>query len=65
MNTAVIEFELTCSVHGPHKMLVPSEFPRPQHCAHCLLPLAERRELRRFVMSGPIPTQVGSEAWIG
>ncbi len=65
VNINVIEFELTCGTHGPHKTLVPAELPWPRNCAHCFLPLTGRRELRRFIMSGPIPNQVSSEAWIG
>jgi len=65
VNIDVIEFELTCQVHGPHKTLVPAELPWPRNCVHCFLPLTGRRELRRLVVSGPIPNQVSSEAWIG
>lgn len=65
MNIDVIEFELTCDIHGSHKILVPVELPRPRHCAHCFLPVTGRRELRRFSMSGPLPNQVSSEAWLG
>lgn len=65
MQLEVIEFELVCSVHGSHKTIVPVELPRPRSCAHCFLPLASRRELRRFSMEGPLPNAVGSEAWIG
>ena len=65
MHIDVIEFELVCREHGPHKMLVPVELPRPRRCAHCFLPLESRTELRRFSMEGPLPGAVGSEAWIG
>jgi hypothetical protein len=65
MHFDVIEFELVCSAHGVHKILVPIELPRPQRCAHCFLPLVNRRELRRFSMEGPLPGTVGGEVWIG
>ncbi len=65
MRLEVIEFELRCSDHGAHKILVPVELPRPRNCAHCFLPLTGRTELRRFSMEGPLPGAVGSEAWIG
>ncbi len=64
MRIEVIEFELICDVHGAHRLLVPVECPRPRACAHCFLP-ADRRELRRFVMDGPLPTALGNEAWVG
>ena len=60
----VIEFELTCPVHGEHRVVMPVELPRPHRCAHCFLP-AEQRELRRFVMEGPLPAALGNEAWVG
>ncbi|MBI2766781.1 MAG: hypothetical protein HYX53_12850 [Chloroflexi bacterium] len=65
MHLEVIEFELTCKVHGHHKTIVPVELPRPRNCVHCFLPLTGRRELRRFSMEGPLPDAVGSELWIG
>ena len=64
MQVDVIEFELVCAEHGAHKMLVPVEFPRPTNCAHCFLP-ATRREMRRLTLSQPLPSPVGSEAFIG
>jgi hypothetical protein len=60
----VIEFELICTDHGAHRLLVPVELPRPKACAHCFLP-AEHRELRRFTMEGPLPQALGNEAWVG
>lgn len=60
----VIEFELTCAEHGIHRLLVPVELPRPHCCAHCYLP-AERRELRRFMLEGPLPNAIGNEVWVG
>ena len=65
VNIEVIEFELVCGIHGPHKTLVPVQHPWPRYCAHCYLPVDARREIRRFSMAGPIPTRVGSEAWLG
>ncbi|MEP7216996.1 MAG: hypothetical protein ABI782_12145 [Anaerolineaceae bacterium] len=65
MQIDVIEFELACSAHGIHKVLVPVEFPRPRNCAHCFLPAVARREIRRFSLSQPLPSLVGSEAFIG
>jgi hypothetical protein len=65
MHLEVIEFELVCSEHGRHKTLVPVELPRPRYCAHCFLPLIERREVRRFSTEAPLPDAVGSEVWIG
>ncbi len=65
MNIEVIEFELVCSEHGAHKILVPVELPRPRNCAHCFLPVTSRHEVRRFWMEGPLPGAIGSEAWIG
>jgi hypothetical protein len=65
MHIYVIEYELTCPEHGVHKTLCPVELPRPRHCVHCFLPATERREIRRFSMEGPLPSAVGSEAWIG
>ncbi len=62
MNIEVIEFELTCTEHGVHRVLV--ELPRPRACAHCYLP-ADRRELRRFLMTHPLPRAFGGEAFIG
>lgn len=64
MRIEVIEYELTCVVHGAHRLLVPVEVPRPHVCAHCYLP-ADRRELRRFMIDGPLPTALGNEAWVG
>ena len=64
MQVDVIEFELVCVEHGAHKMLVPVEFPRPTNCAHCFLP-ATRREIRRLSLSQPLPSPVGSEAYLG
>lgn len=61
----VIEFELICRKHGVHKTLIPSVAPRPLYCAHCFLPVEARRELRRFAIDGPLPSPVGTEAWIG
>lgn len=60
----VIEFELQCEVHGAHRLLVPVELPRPRACVHCFLP-AERREMRRFFLDGPLPAALGNEAWVG
>jgi len=56
----------SCSlrVRGAHRLLVPVEVPRPHVCAHCYLP-ADRRELRRFMIDGPLPTALGNEAWVG
>ncbi len=65
MHIDVIEFELTCAAHGVHRTIVPAVLPWPKNCAHCFLPLAARRELRRFQMEGPLPSAVGGEAWIG
>lgn len=65
MQIAVIEFELTCPVHGTERMVVPVEFPRPRGCSHCFATLTARREIRRYLLDGPIPGNVGSEAWIG
>ena len=65
MQIDVIEFELTCSVHGSHKILVPIEFPRPSHCAHCFLPLQSRLELRRLSINHQLPSRISSEAFIG
>lgn len=60
----VIEFELTCAQHGAHRVIVPVELPRPKACAHCFLP-AERRELRRFVVEGPLTEAFGGEVFVG
>jgi hypothetical protein len=65
MNIDVIEFELHCDIHGLHRTIVPLQSPWPRNCAHCFRPLRERREIRRFVMAGPLTADVGSEAWIG
>lgn len=65
MHIEVIEFELVCPEHGPHKTLVPVELPRPTRCVHCFLPLEDRRELRRFRMEGPLPDAVGNEIFVG
>lgn len=65
MDTEVIEFELTCAEHGVHKMVTRVGVPRPRACMHCFLPLTGIREVRRFPMEGPLPSTVGSEAWIG
>ena len=64
MHIDVIEFELTCSEHGAHRLLVPVELPRPHVCAHCFLPAA-RREIRRFTLEGPLPKALGNEAFVG
>lgn len=64
MRIEVIEFELTCAAHGVHRVLVPVELPRPRACAHCYLP-AERKEIRRFMMEGPLPAALGNEAFVG
>jgi hypothetical protein len=64
VNIEVIEFELTCPEHGAHRVLTPVELPRPRRCAHCFLP-AERNELRRFRLEGPLPAALGNEAWVG
>jgi hypothetical protein len=64
MRIDVIEFELNCPEHGPHKIVVPLQSPWPQNCAHCFSP-AGRRELRRYDMEGPLPRSLGSEAWVG
>jgi len=60
----VIEFELSCPEHGAHRLIVPVELPRPKACAHCFLP-ADRIEIRRFVIDGPLPAALGNEAWVG
>lgn len=65
MKIDVIEFELICREHGMHNVLVPVEFPRPHNCAHCFLPAVSQREIRRFSMNQPLPSPVGSEAFIG
>lgn len=65
MRIEVIEFELTCREHGAHKLIIPVELPRPCNCAHCFLPLAGRRELRRFTMDGPLPAPFGPEVFVG
>lgn len=65
MQVPVIEFELTCPRHGKERMIVPAEFPRPRGCSHCFAPLTSRREVGRYLIDGPIPGNVGSEAWIG
>ena len=64
MHIEVIEFELTCTEHGAHRLIVPVELPRPKACAHCFLP-ADRVELRRFVIGGPLPSALANEAWVG
>jgi hypothetical protein len=64
MRIDVIEFELTCARCGTHKTIVPVEAPRPARCVHCFLPVT-RRERRRYTMEGPLPSAIGSEAWIG
>ena len=64
MHIEVIEFELTCTEHGAPRLIVPVELPRPKACAHCFLP-ADRVELRRFVIGGPLPSALGNEAWVG
>lgn len=64
MHIEVIEFELTCAEHGAHRVIVPVELPRPRACAHCFLP-AERQEIRRFTIEGPLPTAVGGEVFVG
>ncbi len=65
MHIDVIEFELRCPVHGLHKTVVPVELPRPRHCAHCFLPVSERRETNRYAIAGPVPGFVGGEVLIG
>ncbi|MBA4179924.1 MAG: hypothetical protein C0506_04980 [Anaerolinea sp.] len=65
MQIDVIEFEVTCPAHGPHKIMVPVEFPRPRNCAHCFLPVTSRHELRRLSINHQLPSRVGSEAFIG
>lgn len=65
MQVEVIEFEISCPDHGAHRIIVPVQSPWPRYCAHCFLPARSRRELRRFVMQGPLPAHLGSEAWIG
>ncbi|MGE3073473.1 MAG: hypothetical protein AB7N24_05215 [Dehalococcoidia bacterium] len=64
MHIEVIEFELICDEHGAHRVLVPVELPRPKACAHCFLP-AERTEIRRFTLEGPLPNAIGNEVWVG
>lgn len=64
MRIDVIEFELICAEHGAHRLLVPVELPRPTACAHCFLP-AERHEIRRLSLDGPLPKALGNEAWVG
>lgn len=64
MQIDVIEFELVCREHGAHRIIVPAQSPYPRYCAHCFR-RATRHELRRFVMQGPLPAHLGSEAWIG
>lgn len=64
MHMEVIEFELTCAAHGKHRVLVPVELPRPRACAHCFLP-AERIEIRRLILDGPLPSALGNEAFVG
>jgi hypothetical protein len=64
VNIEVIEFELQCPEHGAHRLIVPVELPRPRRCAHCFLPVG-RRELRRFMIEGPLPSALGNEAYIG
>jgi len=64
MNIEVIEFEIVCPEHGANRVLVPVELPRPCRCVHCFLP-AERREIRRFKMEGPLPSALGNEAYVG
>ena len=64
MHIEVIEFELTCPEHGAHHVIVPCELPRPRACVHCFLPAA-RKELRRFMIDGPLPAALGNEAWVG
>jgi hypothetical protein len=61
----VIEFEMTCPIHGPQRTIAPVEGPRPHNCVHCFAAVIERHELRRFSMEGPLPNAVASEAWIG
>ena len=65
VNMNVIEFELTCESHGAHRTIVPAELPRPRHCMRCFLPVSDRRELRRFATSDPLPNYAGGEAWFG
>lgn len=65
MRIDVIEFELVCPEHGMQKTIVPVQLPWPKRCVHCFLPLSSRRELRRFPLDGPFPSDVPSEAWIG
>lgn len=65
MQINVIEFDLVCSVHGEHTVLVPEGFPRPKHCAHCFLPVESRQEVRRLSINHQLPSHVGSEAFIG
>ena len=64
MRIEVIEFELSCPEHGAHRLIVPVELPRPKACAHCFLP-ADRIEIRRFVIDGPLPAALGNEAGVG
>ena len=64
MRIEVIEFELSYPEHGAHRLIVPVELPRPKACAHCFLP-ADRIEIRRFVIDGPLPAALGNEAWVG
>jgi len=64
MQIEVVEFELTCRAHGAHKLMIPAGLPQPRNCAHCF-ERAERREIRRIAMGGPIPGGVSSEAFIG
>jgi hypothetical protein len=64
MHIEVIEYELACPRCGAHKTIVPIEGPRPSRCVHCFLAI-NRKELRRYQLDGPLPSGVGSEAWIG
>jgi hypothetical protein len=60
----VVEYELACPRCGEYKTQVPIEAPRPMRCLKCFLPV-RRTELRRYCLAAPLPTAVGSEAWIG
>jgi hypothetical protein len=65
MHIDVIEFELVCPEHGTQRTITPACAPRPHYCVHCFLPVTKRRAIRRYATEGPLPTAVGSEAWIG
>jgi hypothetical protein len=65
VNVEVIEYEVVCSDHGRHKMLVPERLPRPSRCPHCFLPLVSRREICRSTARLPLPGLARPETWVG